>query len=429
MDAAGRVVWGMRLGLLARQALLGDALARLAVPPDGRDDGIRASGLVTLPATIPLITSIEPYTAMQQRLARVALRPEAVRVFPYDWRRSIVHAAERLASVAREHHAAWRRAWAALPLDERRHLEEPALTLVCHSMGGLVARWFAEVLGGRDIVRRIVTLGTPFGGSLNAMRALSAGDYLPFGLFADALRDTVRTMPGVYELIAIYQCVAGERADEALRAITPADVAGIGADRERAEAAFAVHRRLSDTVSAAGDARTKIVPLVGVQQPTAQSIRLIRGEMALDEHLNGTDQRGDGTVYRYAAAPRGLEPMPLPQSHGALAKTQEALTFVEARLTEQDLGEIQAPPGFGVRVPPAVRPGAPFDVGVIDGEPGLTCRVMNAETNAQVAVAVVQRRGDDLATTVSVPEPGVYRITVVGGGYSPIEQLLLALAE
>jgi hypothetical protein len=201
-----------------------------------------------------------------------------------------------------------------------------------------------------------VTLGTPFGGSLNAMRVLSAGDYMPFGLFAHALRDAARTMPGVYELVAVYRCVASE-GPEALRAITPSDIAGIGAYRERAKAAFAVHRRLSHAVAALGDARTRVVPLVGVQQPTAQSIRFVRGEMVLDEHVSGSDERGDGTVYRYAAAPRGFEPMPLPQGHGALAKAPEALTFVEAKLTDRDLGEVQAPRGFGMRVPPAVHAG------------------------------------------------------------------------
>lgn len=429
VDAGGRVVWGMRLGLLARQVFLGDTLARLALPPDGGDGGIRASRPIALPVTLPLLTSIEPYTALERRLAHVALRPEAVRTFPYDWRRSIADAAQALAPVARAHLDAWRQTWAALPLPERRHLPEPALTLVCHSMGGLVARWFAEVLGGRDIVRRIVTLGTPFAGSLNAMRALSAGDYLPFGLFADALRDAVRTMPGVYELVAIYRCVAGDAPADALRAITAADVAAIGADRDRAAAAFAVHRRLSDAVVAAGDARTTIIPLTGVQQPTAQSVRFVRGEMVLDEHVGGTDERGDGTVYRYASAPRGIPAMPLPQGHGALAKAPEALAFVEAKITERDLGEVQAPPGFGLRVPPAVRAGVTFDVEVVDGEAGLTCRVTNAETNAQAAVAAVHPRGDALAATVRVDDPGVYRVTVSGGGYSDVEALVMAFAD
>jgi len=53
---------------------------------------------------------------LQHRLELVALGPEAVRVFPYDWRHSIERAAEALASVARDHLAAWRNTWAEIPL-------------------------------------------------------------------------------------------------------------------------------------------------------------------------------------------------------------------------------------------------------------------------------------------------------------------------
>jgi len=40
-----------------------------------------------------------------------------------------------------------------------------SLDIVAHSMGGLVSRWFIEREGGNQIVRRLVMLGTPNGGS------------------------------------------------------------------------------------------------------------------------------------------------------------------------------------------------------------------------------------------------------------------------
>jgi pimeloyl-ACP methyl ester carboxylesterase len=39
------------------------------------------------------------------------------------------------------------------------------LDIAAHSMGGLVSRWFIEREGGKEIVRRLVMLGTPNGGS------------------------------------------------------------------------------------------------------------------------------------------------------------------------------------------------------------------------------------------------------------------------
>jgi pimeloyl-ACP methyl ester carboxylesterase len=427
VDRDGKVVWGMKLGLLIRQAVFHNALARLALPEDGEDDGIRASRPVQLPVKLPLLTSIEPYRNVEERLRGVALRREAVLTFAYDWRRSIEEAAAALAAAAERHLERWRRSWQNIPLEERRQLPEPQLTLVGHSMGGLVARWFTEVLGGRDLVRQIITLGTPFAGSLNAVRVLADGDYLPLALFASALRDTGRTFNGLYELVPLYQCVE-ENNHPNLRTITAADIVSVGAEEARAAAAIAIHERLTAAVQAAGAARCPIRALIGVQQPTFQTVQFHAGTATFAERLRGEDHRGDGTVYRYSAAPHGVEPLPLPQTHGALAKTEEAIAFIEHVLTDRDLGEVQAPPGFGIRLPDMVGPGQPFDVSVIDGESGGTCRVTNAETNEQVAVSLVTRRAQDAAATVSIPNPGLYRVTITSGGYSSVQELVLCLA-
>jgi hypothetical protein len=76
-----------------------------------------------------------------------------------------------------------------------------------------------------------------------------------------------------------------------------------------------------------------------------------------------------------------------------------------------------------------VHAGDSFDVEVEGGYAGASCRVANAEKDRQVAVAAVRRRGNGMAATVSVPSPGVYRVTVAGGGYTPVESLLIAVAD
>ncbi|MGI9628654.1 MAG: lipase family alpha/beta hydrolase, partial [Longimicrobiales bacterium] len=53
------------------------------------------------------------------------------------------------------------------------------LTILAHSMGGLVSRWFVEQLGGNEVVEHLVMCGTPNGGSPfgevgNARKVLSA---------------------------------------------------------------------------------------------------------------------------------------------------------------------------------------------------------------------------------------------------------------
>ena len=54
------------------------------------------------------------------------------------------------------------------------------LTLVGHSLGGLLARWYVEELGGAERVRRVVTISTPHHGTRAARLA-------PFGMGASIL--------------------------------------------------------------------------------------------------------------------------------------------------------------------------------------------------------------------------------------------------
>ena len=79
--------------------------------------------------------------------------------FPYDWRLSNAVSARRLAK-------------AVVPALERWRKTSPdaKLVLVCHSMGGLVARWFLEMLGGAELTRTLITIATPYQGALKAAK-------------------------------------------------------------------------------------------------------------------------------------------------------------------------------------------------------------------------------------------------------------------
>jgi pimeloyl-ACP methyl ester carboxylesterase len=55
----------------------------------------------------------------------------------------------------------------------RRHVRGGRIDLVCHSLGGLVARVYLQELGGSRRVDRCVTLGTPHRGTYNSYWAWS----------------------------------------------------------------------------------------------------------------------------------------------------------------------------------------------------------------------------------------------------------------
>jgi triacylglycerol lipase len=50
----------------------------------------------------------------------------------------------------------------------RRHVRGGRIDLVCHSLGGLVARVYIQQLGGKRRVDRCITLGTPHRGTYNS---------------------------------------------------------------------------------------------------------------------------------------------------------------------------------------------------------------------------------------------------------------------
>lgn len=54
-----------------------------------------------------------------------------------------------------------------------------SVDLVGYSAGGVVARWYVRELDGADVVRRVVTLGSPHHGTDNAATALAAAGSCP----------------------------------------------------------------------------------------------------------------------------------------------------------------------------------------------------------------------------------------------------------
>jgi hypothetical protein len=79
--------------------------------------------------------------------------------------------------------------------------------MISHSMGGLVSQYFLEVMGGWKETRALVTFGTPYRGSLNALGYLANG----FSEAVDPLKldltSTLATFTVVYQLLPAFECV------------------------------------------------------------------------------------------------------------------------------------------------------------------------------------------------------------------------------
>jgi hypothetical protein len=415
------VLWGLSAKGYASFWTSGSLWEKLKVTDDersGKTGRVKAERLLRAPAFTPVLRGIEPYSRLTAGICASVPHRDAVLEFPYDWRLPVAYNAAQLATVAEQHLENWRAHPCGSP--------DAKLVLVAHSMGGLIARFFTGVLGGDSEVRQTVTIGTPFQGAVKVVFLLDRGRGGPLPLPRRRLRDLARTLPGIYDLLPSYRCVEeGGRT----RKLTPADVGQLGGDVELARATADLHETLAEVKIT--DLRT----MVGTEQPTMQSLRLGYGaaepQYYIHEDDGPIDWRGDGTVYVQVAS-GGVEPISsLPQTHGALVRTTEAIAAVRAVLTRRRLGPPMGGPGISLEVPESVVVGEPFEISVTSGADARNakCRVVDADTDTQISRPLLIRRQEAMVALPRLPRPGLYRIEVKDGGFSAVSQLVMAITD
>ena len=178
------------------------------------DDGVVATDLVNN-QLIPGYFGVDDYDGLCATLSAVVLNPaQQFFKFPYDWRASNRWAAEALDTFIRPKLHDWRNGGGS---------STAKLWLVCHSMGGLVARYFLEHLGGAELTRHLITIATPHRGAPKALNALVNG--LGFG--ALDFSAVVRSFASTYELLPQYPVLrVGASVDSLLARV--ADIFGLG---------------------------------------------------------------------------------------------------------------------------------------------------------------------------------------------------------
>ncbi|WSQ12379.1 hypothetical protein OG604_34030 [Streptomyces sp. NBC_01231] len=422
----GETLWGMRdLRWYVRAWTRKSSLRALQLTDaelSGRYGRVQATGLLRFPAFAPVLQGFEPYSRLLHEIKSVVIHPEAVVEFPYDWRLPVTHNARLLADTVHRLHTAW--------AARTTRLDEPNVVIVAHSMGGLLTRHLGNIPGALDPVRRIVTLGTPYYGSVKAAVAMNSGRGQPVPLPRKRFRDLAVGLPGLYDLLPRYRCVDSGSTAERLH---PTDVALLGGDVELARQA---EQRHADVASTALD---DLIQVVGAHQPTAQSIT-IRDGVALPHNytcrpvtgertpaVDRVDLGGDGTVSRESAQLHSISVTPLAQTHGAVATSLETCLLVQDALTRRDTGPWQGAGTVGIDVPDLVLPETPFVVRLdgVDHPRDVACRIEDASTGRTVAVPRVVSTDSHVSVSVGLNLPGMYRILVTGGGASSTSQIFV----
>lgn len=433
----GKEVWSPSAGAVWRAVVSrGGSIADLELPPGSDGGGIAATRLVPDVTIVPGLITIDGYSRIEQYLvAELGLTAgQNYFPFPYDWRLDNRVNARRLQAQALD----WLHQWQAAS-----GASDAKLVLIGHSMGGLVSRYFVECLGGWEQTRALVTIGTPHQGSLNAVDFLVHGMKRGVGPFGLDMTPLLRSFPSVYQLLPIYRCV-----DTGNGLAKVADAASGGqlphVDAGRAADARAFHREIEDAQrqNAAGDAYRergyRMVPLVGIEQPTAQSVRWTGQTIEILRSLDGRDDGGDGTVPRASATPIELERQDreifAAERHGSLQNGDGPLANVKGVLTSStDLSRYRAalPATLSLDLPDVVLPGEPLTVRgrAGDGQPRIDAHLVNAETGEHITDRLVRSTDDGWQIAEFDVQPGTWRVRIEAAGAGPVTDLVVVAAS
>ncbi|MBC7880755.1 MAG: hypothetical protein H7Y37_05420 [Anaerolineae bacterium] len=177
--------------------------------PEEAGDGVKAVGILRGIGIVPGFWKWDGlgYTRLlqviEENFKTVRALPEEGKLanlieFPYDWRRDNRFTAQWLSITVAKFLGQWR---------EKSGNKDAKAIFIVHSMGGLVARYYLDVLGGWQNCRALITLGTPFRGSPLAAGALSNGNRI-LGIID--VSDALRTMDSPYQLLPSYRFVLNE---------------------------------------------------------------------------------------------------------------------------------------------------------------------------------------------------------------------------
>ncbi|MEU9733340.1 hypothetical protein [Streptomyces sp. NPDC048002] len=292
-------LWAPGLPVLrALGALRDPEAAGHPLNPDPEGPPVLASRLFPDVAVLPGLIRIKGYSQteawVRRHFAVSDVPGGGLLTFPYDWRLDNRVHAHRLAKEIDAHLRAFR---------ERTGAARAQVVIVAHSMGGLIARYYLEVLGGWRDCRALITLGTPHRGSPRALDALANGHrHLP-GVAA-----LTRRLPSVHQLLPVYPVLDSGSGHLRLAEAgpLPGPHPGLLAD------AVEFHREIETAARGPADGPRVLVPVVGTRQrSTLQSARFDGGAVRCTTDPPGPRvpaelADGDGTVPRLSAMPAHL---------------------------------------------------------------------------------------------------------------------------
>lgn len=409
LQRGGSATWGYRQVIRNFDRLSERLYADLALPagafsaPDvAWNDGTIAPAPIGTLAVIPgfwrITHGYERITSsLQTRFSSV----DNVVILPYDWRQSNRVTANYIHAMT-------------YPMIRRLRMTKPSarIQFVCHSMGGLAASYFAEILDTERYTRRIVTIGTPFDGAAKAYAVL-AGDHVALGPMKFHLGKTVRTFPSVAELLPMYgafgpgcESLVSDNVDTVL----PRHILQHGVE---------FHRQLR---AARRETEISYVPIVGISQATDERIFLDGGRVAIHPNPD-PHQRGDGTVPRVSAIPShwrdGSAAHFVSQRHGSIHAARAVIEAVYGAMTDIPRTPATGIDALGANVPDFGIAGEPVDFHATAGrDSGSIIRLdvwVGGRGRPPKTIPMRRQRGGEFFSQHVFARPGIYEWSIRSG--------------
>lgn len=257
---------------------------------------LQVGGLVDEVVVVPSLFKMEQYSRLVRFLEKSLgyKRGKDLLEFPYDWRQDNRLSARQLADAI----GGWR-------------VSSP-VTIIAHSMGCLVSRYYVDRLGGDRKVERLILMGGPHYGIPKAVAGLLLGrGLLPFGLQGERLRKVFAAFPSIYQMLPSYPSIF----DQDGRRIDIFDDATWLPNEQRPllQDAAEFRREL------AGRCGVPCVSVFGYGLKTITKAIVQRGPGRNWSKVEFfTEGDGDNTIPRASAVLPGSEIHPVQQQHGAL---------------------------------------------------------------------------------------------------------------
>ncbi len=256
-------------------------------------------------------------------------QPPTLLAFAYDWRKDNALAASELADAVEKF---------SKPLGA-----DAEITLLAHSMGGLVSRYYLESglykdRSGFSSIKRLITMGTPHLGSPLALTAALGQEKR---LFLNAQQ--VQTLANDPHFAALYQLLPPSGLPFAWDRRQHARFGGIDVYADPAARQLELCRENLDAASRfrEGLNLSKKPPnvsyfcFVGTQQTTINEVQVTLSRGPSGVQKSERKDAGDGTVPFWSGSLSGLQSIAVGGEHGELYKT-ESLKQVLAVLLNVD---------------------------------------------------------------------------------------------